>query len=150
MTSHSPCSHDVAPCGLRQCGRVRALLVLVLAAFAGVLALMPAGPVRALGAAEAQLAMFQQPGCVYCLRWDQDVSGEYPLTAEGRAAPLRRLELRDPLPEGISLARPVQFTPTFVLLVNGAEAGRIEGYPGEDFFWGLLQSLLVKAGLTIE
>jgi hypothetical protein len=27
---------------------------------------------------------------------------------------------------------------------NGKEVGRIRGYPGEDFFWGLLQLLLKK------
>ncbi len=34
------------------------------------------------------------------------------------------------------------FTPTFVLFDDGREIGRIEGYPGEDFFWGLLQNLV--------
>ena len=34
--------------------------------------------------------------------------------------------------------------PTFVLVEDGRELGRIEGYPGEDFFWGLLGKLLEK------
>ncbi len=34
------------------------------------------------------------------------------------------------------------FTPTFVLVENGVELARIEGYPGEDFFWGLLGMIL--------
>lgn len=97
-----------------------------------------------------QLVMFEQRGCVYCLRWDQDVSVEYPLTAEGRAAPLRRLDLHEALPADVALARPVTYTPTFVLLVDGAEAGRIEGYPGEDFFWGLLQALLARADVVVN
>ena len=33
---------------------------------------------------------------------------------------------------------------TFVLMHNGAEIGRILGYPGEDHFWGLLQQLLQR------
>ena len=41
--------------------------------------------------------------------------------------------------------RPV-FTPTFILVADGREAGRIEGYPGEDFFWGLLAKMLVETG----
>jgi hypothetical protein len=36
----------------------------------------------------------------------------------------------------------VLFTPTFVLINNGQEQARIEGYPGEDFFWPLLTRLL--------
>jgi hypothetical protein len=31
-----------------------------------------------------------------------------------------------------------------VLVENGAEIGRIEGYPGEDFFWGLLKQMLIN------
>jgi hypothetical protein len=41
-----------------------------------------------------------------------------------------------------ALRSPVRFTPTFVLVDEGREIGRIEGYPGEDFFWGLLERLL--------
>lgn len=98
---------------------------------------------RALAAME--LLMFEQPGCIYCARWDEQVSPEYPLTEEGKAAPLRRLQLADPLPGDVALrSRPV-FTPTFVLVENGVELGRIEGYPGEDFFWPLLGALLREA-----
>lgn len=92
--------------------------------------------------AELQLLMFEQPGCIYCARWNEEVAPEYPLTAEGKAAPLRRLQLRDPLPEGLDLVAPPVFTPTFVLVEDGIEASRIEGYPGEDFFWPLLAQML--------
>lgn len=101
-------------------------------------------------AAGAELVMFDQPGCVYCLRWEAEVGPEYPLTAEGRAAPLRQINLHAALPPGVTLARRVTFTPTFVLLRDGAEVGRLEGYPGEDFFWGLLQQLLANNGIVID
>lgn len=100
----------------------------------------------AAAAAELQLLMFEQPGCIYCARWDAEVAPEYPLTDEGRAAPLRRAQLRDGAPEGVTLARPPVFTPTFVLVADGVEAGRIEGYPGEDFFWPLLARMIAAAG----
>ncbi|MBL3206218.1 thioredoxin family protein, partial [Klebsiella pneumoniae] len=34
-----------------------------------------------------------------------------------------------------------RYTPTFILVDGGREIGRIEGYPGADFFWGLLERL---------
>ena len=71
---------------------------------------------------------------------------EYPLTAEGRAAPLRRVDIHGDLPEGLTLANKLVYTPTFVLVRDGEELGRIEGYPGEDFFWGLLNRMLKEAG----
>lgn len=92
--------------------------------------------------AEMQLLMFEEPGCVWCARWNADVGGEYPITPEGQAAPLVRLQLRDPLPDDLTLISRPRYTPTFVVVRDGTEIGRIEGYPGEDFFWGLLGRIL--------
>jgi hypothetical protein len=38
----------------------------------------------------------------------------------------------------------VSFSPTFVLVEQGREIGRITGYPGADFFWGMLAELIQK------
>ncbi|NKX45749.1 hypothetical protein [Roseicyclus persicicus] len=98
---------------------------------------------RPAAATDWTLVMVEQHGCSYCARWDAEVAPEYPITPEGRFAPLRRVNLRD-LPDDLSFAgRPV-YTPTFVLMADGVEVGRIEGYPGEDFFWGLLGRLLSR------
>lgn len=90
-------------------------------------------------AAAAELLMFRQAGCVYCATWDRVIAPVYPRTDIGRAVPVRMLDLSDEQP---GLDRPVRFTPTFVLFADGREVGRIEGYPGEDFFWGLLERLV--------
>lgn len=95
--------------------------------------------------AQMQLVMIEQPGCVYCAQWDKDIAPQYPKTTEGLAAPLRRIQLRDPMPEDLTDLRPAAFTPTFVLVVDGQDRGRIEGYPGQDFFWPLLADLIAKA-----
>lgn len=100
--------------------------------------LLTAGP----SLADLRLVMVEQPGCIYCQAWNDEISATYPKTDEGRAAPLTRVQLRDPLPDDMTFARPAVFTPTFVLLDDGAEIGRIEGYPGQDFFWGLLGQML--------
>lgn len=117
------------------------------AILAFLLAMLPAAMVRAAG---LELLMFEQPGCLYCARWNAEVAPEYPLTAEGRAAPLRRLNLHDALPADLALEAHPVFTPTFVVVRDGAEIGRLEGYPGEDFFWPLLGSLLREAGAVID
>jgi hypothetical protein len=96
------------------------------------------------------LYMVEQPGCIYCARWNAEVGDAYHLTAEGRAAPLKRIELRDPFPEGIDFARKAVFTPTFILVQDGQELDRIEGYPGEDFFYGFLDVMLKNAGIVVE
>jgi hypothetical protein len=104
-----------------------------------VLALMML-PLAAL--AELRLVMVEQPGCIYCRAWDEEISAIYPRTDEGKLAPLTRIQLRAPVPDDMRFDRPASFTPTFVLLQDGDEIGRIEGYPGEDFFWGLLNEMI--------
>lgn len=104
------------------------------------------------GQADLRLIMVEQPGCVYCLAWDAEVSAIYPLSDEGKTAPLTRIQLHAPVPDGMTFARPAAFTPTFVLLNEGVEVGRIEGYPGQDFFWGLLGQMLdaQKTGMGVD
>lgn len=94
-----------------------------------------------LGATE--LVMVEQRGCVYCQMWHRDVGpGKYALTEEGAFAPLRSIDLHAPRPDDIDFARPLRITPTFVLVAEGRELARFEGYPGEDFFWGILGTML--------
>ena len=54
------------------------------------------------------------------------------------------IDLNHAPPDPAQLRLPVHFTPTFVLIDDGREVGRIEGYPGEDFFWGLVEQLVGK------
>jgi hypothetical protein len=123
-----------------------AAAVLVCASLAATSMLRAEAPAAEAGADPApfELMMVDQPGCIYCERWEAEIAPAYPKTAEGRAAPLRRHGLHDPLPEDVTLERPALFTPTFVLLRDGQEVGRIEGYPGEDFFWGVLAELIAR------
>ncbi len=100
--------------------------------------------------AQTMLLMAEERGCPWCARWDREISGIYPKTPEGRAAPLLRFDVhRDP-PAGVRLASRILYTPTFVLVRDGSEVGRIEGYPGEDFFWGLLGTLLARADIDLS
>ena len=91
-----------------------------------------------------ELLMFEEPGCPFCRRWHAEIGPAYPNTAEGKRAPLRILSMERPTPQGIALAGPIRFSPTFVLIQNGREVGRITGYPGPDFFWPLLEALMGK------
>jgi len=110
-------------------------------------ALLIAAAMAAPGAslAETRLLMLDQPACEYCALWDAEVGSVYAKTVEGRQAPLIRHPIHSAPLDGVALVRPARYTPTFILLSNGAEVGRIEGYPGESFFYGLLQNLLTKA-----
>jgi hypothetical protein len=96
-------------------------------------------------AAEIELVMFERPLCEWCEAWNEEVGDAYAITEEGKFAPLRRVQLNDPHPADLEDIRWPRFTPTFVMMVDGEEVGRIRGYPGEEFFWGLLGELIEKA-----
>ncbi len=96
------------------------------------------------GTTAAELIMFEAETCPWCAAWDQDVGIIYDKTDEGRQAPLRRSDVDGPRPVDLWHIEGVVYTPTFVLLEHGREVGRIVGYPGEAFFWGLLGDLLRK------
>jgi thioredoxin-related protein len=91
----------------------------------------------------AELIMFERDGCPYCARWDRDVAPTYPLTDVGKLAPLRRINLDRQKPD-VALAAPVRFTPTFVLMDEGREIGRITGYMDDAMFWGVFSKLAEK------
>ena len=92
----------------------------------------------------AELVMFESDICPFCEKWDDDLAGVYPKTSEGKRAPLRRVDNDLPLPDDLGGVRPIRYTPTFVLVNEGVEIGRVTGYNSEDFFWGLLGELIKK------
>ena len=99
--------------------------------------------------AEASLVMVEEKGCVWCARWDDQIAPIYPKTEAGRTAPLRRIDIRADTPADLTFSRSLRFTPTFLLMVDGQEISRIEGYPGEDFFWGVLEKMMFDAKLML-
>ena len=100
-------------------------------------------------AAEVRLLMAEERGCIYCARWNAEIAPAYPKTPEGQAAPLVRYDLHADEPPA-RIAYSVRYTPTFILVRDGVELSRIEGYPGEDFFWGLLGQMLSDADISTE
>jgi len=91
----------------------------------------------------AELIMVEQQGCYYCLEWKDQLGHIYPKTPEGKYAPLKTVDITE-VDKLKGLQRDVIFTPTFVLMENDRELGRLEGYSSEDFFWELLEVILEK------
>jgi thioredoxin-related protein len=96
-------------------------------------------------AAAAELVMFEERGCAWCSRWHEEIGPAYPKTDEGRLAPLRRVNLKE-RPHDLDFLSGIYATPTFVVIDQGHEIGRIVGYPGADFFWPMLAQIFEKAG----
>ena len=113
-------------------------------------ALVALGILLAMPVSAAELLMYRRAGCSWCAAWDRDIGPIYAKTDIGRQLPLRFVDLGRESRHGIALASPVRYTPTFVLVEGTKELGRIEGYPGEDFFWGYLERLIGRIPVRDE
>ncbi len=90
----------------------------------------------------AELVMVEEAGCIWCARFNREIGPIYPKTEEAQIAPLRRMDINGPRPDDLSFASPLRITPTFVLIEDGVEHARIEGYPGDELFWPMLGRML--------
>jgi thioredoxin-related protein len=90
----------------------------------------------------AELILVERAGCPVCVRWNREIAPIYPKTLEGVRAPLHRVDIAEA--DRLGLAEPVRFTPTFVIVDDGQEVGRITGYSNDDMFWGLLGRLVER------
>ena len=90
----------------------------------------------------SELVMFERAGCAWCARFNAEIAPIYAKTDEGRSLPLRRIDLAQPIPADLAGIDPGAFTPTFVVVDKGREIGRIRGYPGDAFFFGLLGRIM--------
>ena len=100
--------------------------------------------------ADTRLYMAEEDGCMWCARWHEEIGNIYPKTVEGRTAPLQSYDLHNETLDKVTLKTSVHFTPTFILVADGQEVGRLEGYPGEDFFWGLLGMMFRDANIPLD
>jgi len=88
--------------------------------------------------------MAERADCIWCQAWHREIGPGYPLSDEGKIAPLRRVDLDKAWPAGLMKPKGLIYTPTFVLLACGREIGRISGYQGADFFYPNVDRLLEK------
>jgi thioredoxin-related protein len=111
----------------------------------GLLAVLVASVLFASTADAFELLMFRRAGCSWCGAWDREIGPLYARTDVGQRIPVRHVDLdRDDVTQ-FKLSEPIRFTPTFVLVEGNREIARIEGYPGEDFFWARLERLIPSA-----
>lgn len=92
----------------------------------------------------AEFVMFERAGCVWCQRWNREIAPIYDKTDEAKVLPLRRVDIDHDKPTDITLASPVIYTPTFVVIDKGREIGRISGYTNDMSFWGLLSKFAAQ------
>jgi thioredoxin-related protein len=82
-----------------------------------------------------QLVVMEAEGCIYCTVFRRDVLPSYEVSERGKDMPVRFVDVNDVVKSGIELVQPIDILPTFVVVKDNREVGRIPGYVGpEDFF----------------
>ena len=99
-----------------------------------VISIVGAGSVKAADSL-GQLVMITSSHCPWCEAFEDDVGKGYDLTEEALVYPLRRHDFYQKMPDDLAHLTPATMTPTFIVMRNGAEVGRIIGYPGAELFW---------------
>lgn len=107
------------------------------------------GAVGAAPPAGWRLMMVESPACHHCRAWHAQIGPGYGASRAGRAAPIIHVDVDGPYPDGLALDRRPWITPTFVLLSDGFERGRVEGYVGARHFYPVLEAMMQKAGLAL-
>ena len=98
-----------------------------------------------LPASNLELIVMEAPGCTYCDIFRRDVLPSYQASERGKDVPIRFLDINDASPEEIGLDSPVDIVPTFVVLKDHKEVGRIPGYMGPESFFHSINHLISRA-----
>ena len=115
--------------------KILCLLILVASLFVGALS-------ANAQSAKDQLLMITSSSCPWCEAFEEEVGSIYGQTEEAAFLPLRRHDFFAVMPNDLEQITPATMTPTFVILRDGAEIGRIIGYPGAELFWWRLSEFL--------
>lgn len=96
--------------------------------------------------ATAELLVFEIDGCRYCAAFRDNLGARYQSSTTHRAAPLRYVDIARAESAAAGLVRDITIAPTIVLMQDGQEVARIEGYPPPEVLFGLVRGHLPAAG----
>lgn len=86
-------------------------------------------------AALQELIVLEVPNCTYCDVFRSVVLPRYQKSKRAGDLPIRFLDLNDPAADQLKLSSAVTIVPTVVMMREGAEIGRINGYMGPEAFF---------------
>lgn len=125
---------------------VTALLVLCVSGFVSfgaraqrdLLTSVTSGPTR-------EIVVIEASSCTYCQVFRRDVAPSYQASPRAQSVPLRYVDVGAPSVDKLALSSPLTVVPTVLILVDGREKGRIDGYAGPKIFFDLVREVLGPA-----
>ena len=95
-------------------------------------------------AADSRLIMVTSDHCPSCQAWELDVGKVYDKSPYATTLPLTRVKIGNKMPGGVTFQKPVVGTPTFLIIHEGQEIGRQNGYIDAEMFWWWLSEYTDK------
>lgn len=95
-------------------------------------------------ASAAQLVYVEWKDCGYCKIFNRQMVWAYGSSAVGKRVPLRRVDILRRWPADLKQVNRPSYTPVFILVENGREVGRFDGYTNPQGFKQNLQRLLLR------
>ncbi len=93
-------------------------------------------------ASSLQLVVMEAPGCTYCGIFRRDVLPSYEASERAKELPVRFLDVNDTAVAELELQTSVNIVPTFIVVKDNKEIGRIPGYVGPEDFYHSINYLL--------
>lgn len=97
---------------------------------------------RPLQSETIEVLVFETESCLYCRVFRRDVVPQYRQSKRAKVAPLRFVDAHKADLDRLGLKRPVTIVPTVVVLRDGREAGRINGYMGPEPFFHMMSQIV--------
>lgn len=91
-----------------------------------------------------ELLVFEHRDCVYCRVFRADTLPRYKESENAVKAPIRFVSIEHTSTDNLKLNGAIQMVPTFVLMQDGREVGRIAGYWAPDNFFKMLSNLMLR------
>tara|TARA_Y100000589_G_C26910947_1_gene530287 strand:+ start:191 stop:457 length:267 start_codon:yes stop_codon:yes gene_type:complete len=88
--------------------------------------------------------MLTDKKCIYCIVWEKQVGKVYNKTEISKKLPLQRFYVDQIDLKMKSRIFNTNITPTFVILKNKIEIGRISGYSNPEMFWWQIDEIIEK------
>jgi hypothetical protein len=127
---------------------MRRFLVAVLAAIIAI-GLPNGGSAKSNGEADmsagtnaprTEVIVFEIGGCKYCTMFRDNLGARYLASTTNRAAPMRFVDVGKLDPQSFQLSADINTVPTIVVLQDGREVDRVEGYPVPELLFGMVKA----------
>lgn len=94
------------------------------------------------GHTNLQLIVMEAPGCIYCDLFRRDVLPAYQKSPRAKILPVRFIDVNNLDDAKLKVSSPVEIVPTFVVMRDDQEIGRIPGYVGPEIFYQSINHLI--------